>query len=99
MRAQETFPALSTAFDPLDMQLAGALRSAVAAGTVKSQPLFEAVCRYVRDARAREVPAAEVVTALDRRARPHLTTLPSFLRREFERQLAWWVAHEYHRDD
>jgi hypothetical protein len=99
MRAQETTSALSTAFDPLDMQLAGALRSAVSAGTVKSQSLYEAVARYVRDARSRDVPVAEVVTVLDRRARPHLTALPGYLRREFERQLSWWVAQEYHRDD
>jgi len=99
MRAHETIPALTTSFDPLDLQLAGALRAAADARTVTSPPLYEAVCRYVREARSRDVPPAEVVTALDRRARPHLAALPGFLRREFERQLAWWVAHEYHRDD
>ena len=76
-----------------------ALRDAVIAGTPTTTALHDAVCRLARAARARQVPSQEVVESIARRMRAIVTGLPSRLRVEFDRQLAWWVAQEYHRDD
>ena len=76
-----------------------ALRDAVRAGTPKTSALHDAVCRLARTARARQVPSQEVVESIGRRMRAFVTAVPSRVSIEFDRQLAWWVAQEYHRDD
>ena len=91
--------AAASRLDTTDLQLAGAIRAAVSAGTVVTDALHDAVCRFVRAQRRYEIASADVVNAIVQRARPYLGKLPAFARKEFERQIAWWVAQEYHRDD
>ena len=83
----------------LDLQLVSAIRAAATATTASSSALHDAVCRVARDARRNEVPSEQVVSAITRRAHPYFASRPAFARYEFERQVAWWVAQEYHRDD
>ena len=85
--------------DPTDLAFLVALRAAVQAGTPTTSALHDAVCRLARAARARQVPSQEIVDAIARRLRSVVVGLPARLHVEFERQLAWWVAQEYHRDD
>ena len=84
--------------DLLDAGLHRAL-AAVARGGRAGADLHEAVCRYARQARTRELGARDAAASLCSFARAPLASLPIAARREVEHQIAWWVAQEYHRDD
>ena len=76
-----------------------ALAAVAHGGRAGRDELHEAVCRYTRQARVREVGAREAASSLCAHARASLAALPITVRREVEHQMAWWVAQEYHRDD
>lgn len=99
MPSHEPHLSVSPRVELLDLQLVSAIRAAAAAGTATSSTLHDAVCRVARDARRHDAPTEQVVSAITRRAHPYFASLPAFARYEFERQVAWWVAQEYHRDD
>ena len=99
MQPELPFSTPSAPIDPVEHTFLVALRAAVKAGTPTTSALHDAVCRLARSARAREVPVSDVVDAITRRVRSIVVGLPTRLYVEFDRQLAWWVAQEYHRDD
>ena len=83
----------------VDAGLQRALAAVGHAGRAHTDELHDAVCRYARQARQRDVGAREAATQLCAYARTPLAPLPAVMRREVEHQMAWWVAQEYHRDD
>ena len=85
--------------DLVDAGLQRALAAMARGGRSGRDDLHEAVCRYARQARAREVGARDAATWLCAYVRAPLASLPIVARREIEHQIAWWVAQEYHRDD
>jgi hypothetical protein len=101
---QDTAPQVSLAPpvgrpDLVDAGLHRALAAVARGGRAGTDDLHEAVCRYARQARARDLGARDAATWLCSYVRAPLATLPIVARREIEHQIAWWVAQEYHRDD
>ena len=85
--------------DLVDAGLHRALAAVARGGRAGTDDLHEGVCRFARQARARELGARDAAAWLCSYARAPLASLPIGARREVEHQIAWWVAQEYHRDD